>query len=92
MPESRIGNSKEIDHMALSFATDIKPLFTAKDQEHMSFMFDLWDYNDVKSNAAEIYDSVSAGRMPEGDDGKPKPWPKDQVAKFKQWMNEGSKP
>jgi hypothetical protein len=78
--------------MALSFATDIKPLFTAKDQEHMSFMFDLWDYDDVKSNADGIYDSVSAGRMPIDGGGKPQPWPKDQVAKFKQWMDEGSQP
>jgi hypothetical protein len=77
--------------MALSFAADVKPLFTATDQEHMSFMFDLWDYNDVKSNATEIYDSVSAGRMPM-EKGKPRPWPKDQVATFKQWMDEGCQP
>jgi hypothetical protein len=78
--------------MALSFATDIKPLFTSTDQEHMSFMFDLWDYGDVKSNAAEIYDSVSAGRMPVDNDGKAKPWSKDQVATFKQWMDQGCQP
>ena len=78
--------------MALSFASDIKPLFTAKDQEHMSFMLDLWDYNDVKSNASEIYDSVSAGRMPQDADGKPIPWPKDRVATFKQWIDEGRQP
>jgi hypothetical protein len=77
--------------MALSFVTDIKPLFTATDQEHMSFMFDLWDYDDVKSNAIEIYDSVSAGRMPIAN-GKPQPWPKAQVATFKQWMDEGYQP
>ena len=78
--------------MALSFATDIKPLFTAKDQEHMSFMFDLWDYADVKAQAEEIYDSVSAGRMPIDDNNNPQPWPKEQVAKFKQWIDEGCKP
>jgi hypothetical protein len=78
--------------MALSFATDIKPLFTAADQQHMSFMFDLWDYDDVKSNASDIYDAVSAGRMPVDANNKPRPWPKDQVATFKQWMDEGSQP
>jgi hypothetical protein len=78
--------------MALSFAADIKPLFTATDHEHMSFMFDLWDYDDVKSNAPEIYDSVSAGRMPVDGSGKPQPWPKDQVATFKEWMDEGCQP
>lgn len=78
--------------MALSFAADIKPLFTATDHEHMSFMLDLWDYNDVKSNAADIYDSVSAGRMPIDGEGKPKPWPKDQVTTFKQWIDQGCQP
>jgi len=79
--------------MALSYAKDIKPLFTAVDQDHMfnhAGMFDLWSYDDVKTNAASIYDSVSAGRMPPKKDGGP--WPQEKVAKFKQWMDEGSQP
>ena len=50
------------------------------------------DYGDVKSNAAEIYDSVSGGRMPVDGEGNPQPWPKDQVATFKEWMDEGCRP
>lgn len=77
----------------LSFAADIKPLFSAVDADHMSFMFDLTSYDDVKNNAAGIYDAVSNGRMPpppsEGGDG---PWPPDKVATFKQWMDEGCPP
>jgi len=73
--------------MALSFASDIKPLFTSKDRDHMMFMLDLWSYDDVKSNASEIYDSVKEGRMPPGG-----PWPSDQVSRFKSWMDEGYAP
>jgi hypothetical protein len=76
--------------MALSFATDIKPMFTSKDQEHMMFMFDLWNYDDVKSNASEIYDSVKEGRMPPGGSGGP--WSPDKVSRFKNWMDEGCGP
>ena len=50
--------------MAISFAKDIKPLFTPTDQGHMEFMLDLWSYDDVKENAEGILDSVSNGRMP----------------------------
>ena len=53
--------------MALSFATDIKPMFTAMDQDHMlnqQGMFNLWDYNDVKTNASAILGAVKSGRMP----------------------------
>jgi hypothetical protein len=81
--------------MALSYEKDIKPLFNAVDQDHMlnkKGMFDLWKYDDVKKNAARIYRSVAAGRMPPPpprDDG---PWPKEKVAKFKQWMDDGLQP
>lgn len=76
--------------MPLSFATDIKPMFTATDQDHMLNqvgMFDLWKYDDVKANADSIYDAVENGSMPPGE-----PWTPAQVAKFKQWMDDGLKP
>ena len=79
--------------MALSYAKDIKPLFNAVDQDHMlnqQGMFDLWSYDDVKTNATDIYGAVSGGRMPPKRDGGP--WPKDKVAKFKQWMDDGYQP
>jgi hypothetical protein len=77
--------------MALSYATDIKPLFNKVDQEHMVNQgIDLWSYDDVKSNADNIHTAVSTGHMPPKRDGGP--WPKDKVAKFKQWMVDGMMP
>jgi hypothetical protein len=76
--------------MALSFAKDIKPLFNAVDQDHMlngQGMFDLWDYDDVKTNASLILGALQAGRMPPKRDGGP--WPKEKVQKFQDWINEG---
>ncbi|HEY3824678.1 MAG TPA: hypothetical protein VGL82_08970 [Bryobacteraceae bacterium] len=75
--------------MALSFAKDIKPLFNAVDQDHMlnqQGMFDLWDYNDVKTNADQILNAVKAGKMPPKRDGGP--WPKDKVQKFQDWISQ----
>jgi hypothetical protein len=80
--------------MAISFATDIKPLFSALDQDHMLNqvgMFDLWKYDDVKANASAIYGAVKAGSMPPPDSGEQR-WPQSQVDTFKQWMDDGFQP
>ena len=75
--------------MPLSFAADIRPLFReSPDIEAMkSFGLDLSSYDDVKSNAEAIHSRLEDGSMP--CDGE---WPKEQVAKFKQWMNDGMMP
>jgi hypothetical protein len=75
--------------MALSFAADIRPLFRDEpDVEAMkSFGLDLSSYADVKASAQSIYERLADGSMP--CDGE---WPKEQVAKFKQWMDEGTLP
>ena len=73
--------------MAISFAKDIKLLFTPTDQDHMEFMLDLWSYDDVKENAQGILDSVSNSRMPPGN-----PWPADKIDIFKQWIQGGFQP
>ncbi len=75
--------------MALSFAADIRPMFRDEpDVEAMkSFGLDLSSYDDVKKNAEGIYSRLEDGSMP--CDGE---WPKDQIAKFKQWMDEGMAP
>lgn len=80
--------------MALSFATDIKPLFTTMDQDHMLNqvgLFDLWKYDDVKANADAILAAVKDGSMPPSGSGEPA-WPPSQVDKFKQWMDGGFQP
>lgn len=75
--------------MALSFAADIRPLF--RDDFDILPMkdvgLDLSSYTDVKEQAANIYARLEDGSMPCDE-----PWPKSQVARFKQWMDEGMAP
>lgn len=67
-----------------TFDKDIKPLFREEDQKAMEYIFDLWDYQDVKDNAQSIYDEVKAGGMP--CDGA---WSEDKVELFRRWMDAG---
>ncbi len=69
---------------AVSYATDIKPLFREKDQESMQSAFDLWSYDDVSANADAILAAVKAGKMP--CDGA---WPADKVQAFQSWVDAG---
>jgi Ferritin-like len=71
----------------LSFAQDVRPLFRDKDRSRMLFMFDLFVYDDVKANAVDILDVVSAGRMP-----CDVPWDSSKIAIFKKWMDDGLLP
>ena len=75
--------------MALSFAADIRPMFRdEQDVEVMKAMgLDLSSYDVVKASAKAIYSRVEDGSMPCDD-----AWPKDWVAKFKQWMDDGMEP
>ena len=75
--------------MALSFATDIRPLFRDKpDVEMMQRMgLDLASYDDVRDKATAIHSVLAQGTMP--CDG---PWPPERVSLFKQWMDEGMAP
>ena len=75
--------------MALSFASDIRPLFRdTPDVDAMKdFGLDLSSYDDVKAQAQGIYARLEDGSMP--CDG---PWPKEQTSLFKQWMDEGMAP
>jgi len=75
--------------MALSFATDIRPLFRdSPDVATMKRMgLDLSSYEDVKAKAEGIYSRLEDGSMP--CDGA---WPRQQVSLFKQWMDEGMEP
>ena len=67
-----------------SFARDIRPLFRDKDIEDMQFAFDLSKYDDVKNNAAAIYERLADGSMP--CDG---PWSEDHITQFREWIDEG---
>ena len=75
--------------MALSYASDIRPLFRDSDIETMRDIadFDLGKYEDVQNRADIIYSRLRAGDMPCDE-----AWSDDKVDKFKRWMDEGMKP
>lgn len=73
--------------MALSFATDIRPLFREEDIECMKSMgVELDDpvWMCVSANAQSVYDRLADGSMPPNE-----PWPADRVALFREWMDAG---
>ena len=69
------------------FERDIRPLFRARDVDAMSFAFDLASYEDVRTNAEEIYQRLADGSMP--CDAR---WPPEQVERFRVWIDAGSPP
>jgi hypothetical protein len=79
--------------MSVSFAKDIRPLFTQTDIDHMDYYCDLSDYDDVKANAADILSRL------EGDDGPVMPpenaggpWSAEKIALFRAWIDGGCQP
>jgi hypothetical protein len=72
---------------AVGFEADIKPLFRERDRQSMSFAFDLWSYDDVRTRAAEILARLQSGSMP--CDGA---WPDARIAVFKRWIDSGAQP
>lgn len=81
--------------MAVSFARDVRPLFTDEDVAHMKpRSIDLSDYDSVKIHKDSILDRVSRapgtfGIMPP----PPRtPWTKEQVQLFRDWIAGGTQP
>ena len=73
--------------MTLTFAKDIRPLFTDEDVECMGPMAVPLDdpaWMCVLANAESVYGVLADGSMPPGN-----PWPADHVALFKAWMDTG---
>jgi hypothetical protein len=66
---------------ALSFASDIKPLFRERDRQSMESHFDLWSYGDVQAHASAILGRLQDGSMP--CDGA---WSPEHVQMFKRWV------
>jgi hypothetical protein len=84
---------------AVSFAKDIKPLFTGEDWGCMITLssdhdwnpiLDLRDYESVKAWAADINDAVSSGLMPL--DTKEGSWAADKLQLFACWIKLGCLP
>src|SRR5215472_10739345 len=72
---------------AVGFAAHIKPLFRDSDRQSMSFAFDLWSYDDVRSRGTEILSRLQDGSMP--CDGA---WPEARTTVFKRWIDTGMQP
>ena len=67
------------------FDDHIKTLFRDKDRRSMTFAFDLWSYDDVRSNAEAIATRLRAGTMP--CDGA---WSPEKIDLFQRWIDDGS--
>ncbi len=82
-------STEEPDHPAstdaVTFATDIRPLFRERDRDAMRGAFDLWHFEEVVSNATAIAAKLRDGTMP--CDG---PWPDDRVELFDRWLAQGT--
>ncbi len=77
--------------MAVSFAQDIKPLFTAMDIAHMrnfGVLLDDFDYMRDPAHAQNVLNSVSTGAMPPSSSGEPR-WTSESVQLFQDWMTSG---
>jgi hypothetical protein len=66
------------------FEKDIRPLFRETDREEMDFIFDLWDYEDVRAHADSILERLEDGTMPCDEE-----WPQEQIDRFRQWIDAG---
>jgi hypothetical protein len=71
----------------VGFAAHIKPLFRQRDWQSMSFVFDLWSYDDVRAHADDILRRLSDGTMP--CDGA---WPTTRTEVFQRWIDTGMQP
>jgi hypothetical protein len=72
---------------APGFERHVRALFTQFDRDSMEFRLDLWDYDDVRQDAEVIYASLENGSMPCSE-----PWPTEDVALFRAWIDAGMLP
>jgi hypothetical protein len=80
--------------MAVSFAQDIRPLFTDMDVAHMRRLLvklDDFDYMRKPGHAEHILKTVSSGRMPPRRSGEDT-WSPETVQLFRDWMAGGYQP
>jgi hypothetical protein len=59
-------------------------MFRPSDVEAMEFVFDLSSYDDVREYAEEIYTRLADGTMP-----CDRPWPKERIRRFGDWIAAG---
>ncbi|MGA7356217.1 MAG: hypothetical protein WBW76_12385 [Candidatus Cybelea sp.] len=81
-----------MDPKPLSFKTDIRPMFTDKDVDHMQgFGLDLSSYEDVVRMADSILQTVTSGSMPPSNSGESR-WTTTMCDTFKRWKDGGCLP
>ena len=77
--------------MAVSFATNIKPMFTDMDIAHMKnfgVLLDDFGFMRDPANAQKVLNQVSSGAMPPSNSGET-PWSPDQIELFRNWITDG---
>jgi hypothetical protein len=77
--------------MAVSFAQDIRPLFTDMDIAHMKDLgvaLDDYGYMADPGHARQVLDAVSTGVTPPRRSGEP-PWSPESVQLFGDWIAGG---
>ena len=77
--------------MTVSFAQDIRPLFTDIDIAHMKdfgVALDDVDYMRDPAHAQSVLNMVSTGAMPPRRSGEP-PWSPENVQLFRDWIAAG---
>jgi hypothetical protein len=80
--------------MSVSFKTDIVPLFSSIDIDHMNALGTKLDDYSIMSQpdkASRVYELVSSAKMPPGSSGE-EPWSPDKVQLFKDWIDGGYQP
>lgn len=80
--------------MTVSFKSDVLPLFTRIDIQHMTekeVPLDDYSFMSQPANASRVYTAVSSGWMPPSDSGA-QTWSPDKVELFKAWMDGGCQP
>jgi hypothetical protein len=80
----------------ISFAKNIRPLFSSIDIAHMSGIFDLRNYDDVRKNAPQILRRLRGQdgpvMPPASADASSAPWSEDKIALFESWIDRGLQP
>lgn len=72
----------------LSFAHDIRPMFTDVDVDHMRKLIDLSDRDAVFAHGDAIYSAVTSGSMPPASSGVPR-WTDEMCSRFRNWLDQG---
>lgn len=78
-----------------SYEADIRPLFTERDIQSMSKVFNLASYTDVKTRAAVVYNrirGIGGAVMPPPPPRGEGPWPPSNIELFGRWIADGCPP